>query len=175
MTVDPFRVDPDGVRNLARAHSDVAAALDDAMGLSVHEIGGFEQRYGQIAAPAERAVSEILAARIDVLTELSSTSADLSDRLSGAVHAYERSDESAAASLRSTGLDDLSASGSSGTTIDSAVPESLTAASSTAVNDALTGAQPTEVEQTRGVGAGVDGDPPADDRRHTARTSPREN
>jgi hypothetical protein len=156
MTVDPFHVDPVGLRNLAQSHADVAAALDDSMSVSADEIAGFEQRYGRIAAPAERAVTEIMAARIEVLTGLSGTSADLSDRLSSAVHAYERSDESEAASVRSTGLHDLP-TGSSGTPISAAPSESLTAASSASVSDALTAGQSSGTP-THGLGASVDRD-----------------
>ena len=97
---DPLHVDPDGVRNLARVQSDVASALDAAIGVAASEIAGFEQRYGPIAEPARNPFREILAVRADVLNTLSRTSSDLAERLTAAAREYERGDDAEAAALR---------------------------------------------------------------------------
>lgn len=96
---DPLHVDPDGVHNLARVQSDVASALDDAIGVSASEIEGFEQRYGPIAEPARNPLREILAARDNVLNTLSRNSSELAERLTAAAREYERGDDAEAAAL----------------------------------------------------------------------------
>lgn len=102
---DPLHVDSDGVRNLARVQSDVASALDDAIGVAASEIAGFEQRYGPIAEPARHPLREILDARADLLNTLSRTSSELADRLTAAARAYDTADDAEAAALRDSDLD----------------------------------------------------------------------
>jgi hypothetical protein len=143
VTFDPFHVDLDGMLGLSRLHADAATELNDATGSALARAAGIDAAHGSIGTRVTGAFGEVLEARHGALSAASHTCGELSNRLSMAVQAYARGDESGAESVRAAAEAMDRAPGSSGTPVDpgsSATPATsgtVGAAESGGVADAL--------------------------------------
>jgi hypothetical protein len=153
---DPFRVDLDGVLGLSRAHAEAAETLTGAKESALAKAAGADATHGSIGTRVTGAFSEVLDARHEALEAAAHTSNELSQRLSKAVLAYSRGDESGAEAVRAAAESMAGGvSGSSGTPIVAgpAVPSgTIGAAESSGVADILGEARPHGAQPAQSAG-----------------------
>jgi hypothetical protein len=97
--IEPIRIDPAVLREVAANHEDVARILDEAREAGA-DIAAAVDSYGPIMHQVKSAVGDLLAERDTALADHSARHRAASDELHRAVHTFINMDDENAATLR---------------------------------------------------------------------------